>query len=240
MFSKLTLLSLFFVAAVSVNGMSYDDFVMERELATEMLDAREPFEPVYADIREAIDFPEAREPSLAEIREVLELLALEARAPVPAPHKHNHKHNHKQQPKKKHVHKHNTHKKVVVVKHKLVQKPKHNHKHKANKNLNNGNNNKVVLVKQAPVTKTITVNGAKQTIVQQAGGPTITLAPQGTVTVFQGKTYTVAKAKPTSPINRLLKQLGAKKNAAQAVSASGSMKVYAFLGALTAVGALFA
>jgi len=232
MFSKLSLLSLFFIAAVSVNGMSYDDFIMERELAVEMLDAREPFEPLYADIREAVDFPEAREPSLSEIREVLELLALEAREPVPAPHKHKHK----QQPKKKHAHKHNKHNKVVVVKQKIVQKPNHNHKHKASNNLNN----KVVVVKQAPVTKTIMVNGAKQTIVQQAGGPTITLAPQGTVTVYQGKTYTVAKAKPTSPVNRLLKKLGGKKNAAQAVSASGSMKVYALLGALTAVGALFA
>jgi len=229
MFSKLSLLSLFFVAAVSVNGMSYDDFVMERELATEMYDAREPFEPVYADIRETMDVPEAREPTLAELREVLEMLAMEAREPMPAPHKHKHK----QQPKK-HVHKHNKHNKVVVVKQKIVQKPKHNHKHKP------ANNNKVVLVKQAPVTKTITVNGAKQTVIQQVGGPTITLAPQGTVTVYQGKTYTVAKAKPTSPVKNLLKKLGGKKNAAQAVSASNSMKLYTFLGALAAVGALFA
>jgi len=236
MFSKLSVLSLLFVAAASVNAMSYDDYIMERELSAEMLDAREAFEPIY-EVREPMDFPEVREPNLAEIREALEFLAMEAREPTPAPNK---KH-HKQQPKHvvhkpNHAHKHNhKHNKVVVVE-KVVQKPNHNHKvvHQA------ANNNKVVLIKEAPTTKTITVNGAKQTVIQQVGGPTITLAPQGTVTVYQGKTYTVAKPKAT-PANKLknLKNLG-KKNGAETASASGSMRLYTFLGAMTAVGALFA
>jgi len=223
MFSKLSILSLIFVAAVSVNGMSFDDYLMERELSSDMLDTREP---VYAEIRESM------EPTFAEIREALEFLGMDAREPAPAPH--NHKKNQMHQPKK-HNHKHTK----VIVEKVIVEKQKpqqHNHNHQHN---NNNGGNKVVLIKEAPVTKTITVNGAKHTVIQQVGGPTITLAPQGTVTVYRGKTYTVAKAKPTS-INRL-KTLGKKiKNSGQAPSAVSSMKVYTLLGALTAVGALFA
>jgi len=241
MFSKLSVLSLLFVAAASVNAMSYDDYIMERELSAELLDAREAFEPLY-EVREPMDFPEVREPDLAEIREALEFLAMDAREPAPAPNKKHHKH----QPPKHVVHKHNNghkhnhkHNKVVVVE-KVVHKPAHhNHNHKVVHKVA-PNNNKVVLVKQAPTTKTITVNGAKQTVIQQVGGPTITLAPQGTVTVYQGKTYTIAKPKAT-PVNKLkfnLKNLG-KKNGAQSVSA-GSVKLYTFLGAMAAVGALFA
>jgi len=236
MFSKLSVLSLLFVAAASVNAMSYDDYIMERELSAEMLDAREAFEPIY-EVREPMDFPEVREPNLAEIREALEFLA--AREPSPVPNK---KH-HKQQPKhvvhqQNHGHKHNhKHNKVVVVEKVVVQKPNPNHKVVPQA----ANNNKVVLIKEAPTTKTITVNGAVQTVIQQVGGPTITLAPQGTVTVYQGKTYTVAKPKatPASKNKNNLKNLG-KKNGAQTTSVSGSMRLYTFLGGMAAVGALFA
>jgi len=241
MFSKLSLISLVFVAAVSVNGMSFDDYLMEREFSSDMLDVREPFS--YLDARDSFYADlDAREPfyddlearALAEIREAVESLDMEARepepvpvpAPAPVPH---HNKNHKERPKK---HAHNKHTKVIVEK---VVVEKHNkHKHKKG--------SKLVVVEKPAVTKTITANGSKQTIVEHAGGPTITLAPQGTVTVYQGVTYTIAKPKATS-VNRLTLvkgKLAGKKNDAQSVSAASSMKLYALLGALTAVGALFA
>jgi len=236
MFSKATILSLVFVAAASVNAMTYDDYLMERELSSDMLDVREPFD--YIDIREPLyeDY-EAR--ALAEIREALEIMDIDAREPAPVPEEHREKHKHK-----KHHHKNQ---KVIVEKvivekpeHKLKHKHEHNHKHKYKHN-HKHTNGKLVLVKEAPATKTITVNGAVQTVVQQANGPTFTLAPKGVVTVVQGHTYTIVPPAAT-PVNVKvnLKTQGKAKNDAQATSVASSMKLYALLGALTAVGALFA
>jgi hypothetical protein len=233
MFSKLSILSLIFVAAASVNALSYEDYLMERELSSDLLDIREPFD--YVDTRNFEDY-EAR--AFAEIREALEMMTVDAREPAPVPNDEHHKNHRHKHAAKKHNHKHNHKTQKVIVEKVIVEKPEHKHSHKHEHKHTNG---KIVLVKEAPATKTVTVNGAVQTVVHQVGGPTITLAPQGTVTVVQGHTYTIAKPKAT-PINVKvnLKTLGKAKNDAQAATVASSMKLYALLGALTAVGALFA